>query len=422
MILFIHPKTELLLRENLPMSLPAVISRLDMPVRGRFHDEWTRADVKAARAIVMDVHWYLSLKSAIRLSHELKAISPACPIIIGGISASLFSRQLLRDSRIDYIVTGDGEIPLKRLLDALLGGASLDAVPNLVSRDGVASSTYALSATDMDRSNYRDISFFPRLQERVLRYHRMYTTPVTLPTFPYLVVFRGCPLECPACCGAPEMQRRLFHRGPVRRSAEKVQEDLAFWSRDPRLRFVNVFHDFLTTAPPAYSERVLSESYDLFVSYDLFDLPTEEQLNLLLGAFRGGKLHFSLAQKHSATRQPLDTAGLIARIKQAQSSSRRYEAVLTYVKRYLADERYATAFRSVLAATNVSPCQIDYWWEDFPVPDPAGVAGEESYRQCLSWSRKYFFMNAVFRSGVQVYRVAPTLAKSVSHWYFSRVS
>ena len=418
MILFIHPKTELLLSENLPMSLPALINRLDRPVVGKFHNEWTPADVKAARVVVMDVHWYLSLKSAIRLSYSLKKINPDCRIIAGGISASLFARQLLRDSRIDYIIRGDGEVPLRLLVDAIINGTPLADIPNVVSRDFVSQQTYALTSSDMDASNYRDISFFPTLERRVLRYHDIYSTPVTFPTFPYLVVFRGCPLDCPSCCGSIEMQRRLFNRGFVLRSAERVKDDLAVWSENPRIKFVNVFHDFLTAIPPAYSQQVLSQQYGLHVSYDFFDLPTQEQLELLLDSFRGGKIHFCLAEKHSATREPVDTSQLIRRIRQAQASGR-YEVVLTYVKRYLSGEQYGKAFQAVVKETRVSPCQVDYWWEDFPVPDEQGTGGEEGYRECLSWSHKYFFMNAMFRSGVQAYRYAPSLTKSLSHWFFS---
>ncbi len=418
MILFLHPKTELLLKENLPMSLPALINRLDQPVAGRFHDEWTQAEVRAARVVVMDVHWYLSLKSAIRLSHQLKQINPDCRIIAGGISASLFSRQLLRDSRIDYIIRGDGEIPLKLLVDAILGGGPVSNVPNVFSRDFATPQAYALTSADMNASNYRDLSFFPALERRVQRYHDIYSTPVTFPTFPYLVVFRGCPLDCTCCCGGRTMQRRLFNRDFVLRSAEKVKEDLLAWSENSRIKFANVFHDFLTAVQPEYSEEVLSEHYDLHVSYDLFDLPTKEQLDLLLGAFRGGKIHFCLARGHSSTRELVDTSRLIQRIRQAQSSGK-YETVLTYVRRYLTDNEYGRAFQAAVKETHVSPCQIDYWWENFPVPDEQGTSSEASYQECLSWSRKYFFMNAVFRSGVLAYRVAPSLTKSMAHWYFS---
>ena len=68
MILFIHPQTEMLLSEILPMSLPALISRLEGPVVGRFHNEWTPAEVRRANIVIMDVHWYLALKSAVALS------------------------------------------------------------------------------------------------------------------------------------------------------------------------------------------------------------------------------------------------------------------------------------------------------------------------------------------------------------------
>ena len=139
MILYIHPKTDMQLKAILPMSLPALIHRLGVPVTGRFHDEWTAAEVRRATIVLMDVHWYLSLKSAIALSHRLKAINPDLRIIAGGVSASLFAKPLLRDSRIDYIIKGDAEAPLRHLVNALLNGdeTAIARTPNLIRRDYV---------------------------------------------------------------------------------------------------------------------------------------------------------------------------------------------------------------------------------------------------------------------------------------------
>jgi len=416
MILFIHPQTEMLLPEILPMSLPALLHRLEQPVTGRFHDEWTPAEVRRARIVLMDVHWYLSLRSAIRLSHQLKQINPNVVIIAGGLSASIFPAQLLRDAQIDYIIRGDAELPLKLLVEAILQNAPVETIPNLVARDFVSPMTYALTGEDLDQASFRDLSFFPSLEQRIRAYHRWYRGGVTIPVYPYLMVFRGCPLPCPLCSGSVAMQQQLFGRGWVLRSPARVQADLAAWSDDPHLRFVNIFHDFVTTQPLAYTAAVLSEQYDLDLSYEFFGLPTAEQLALLLAAFRGGKLLFCLDQRHNTTPQITDVAQLIQRIKQAQTDGR-YQVVLGYVRRFLAHQDYRAAFDAVRRETQVATYRADFWWDDFP--QPGTQDREADYRRFLAWHNQFSGMNRAYRLGLRLYRWWPALARSLSHRLFS---
>lgn len=420
MILFIHPKTDMQLKPILPMSLPALIHRLDAPVIGRFHDEWTADEVRRAAIVLMDVHWYLSLQSAIALSHRLKAINPNLRIIAGGLSASLFAKPLLRDSRIDYIIKGDAEAPLSHLVNALLNGdeTAVSRTPNLISRDYVSPEQYSLMREDLDALNFRDIAFFPSLERQVYHYHRIYKEGVTIPIFPYLMVYRGCPLECPACCGALTPQSRLFGRSWVLRSAEKVREDLQVWSADPRIRFVNVFHDFVSILPMAYTQQILSEKYALDVSYEFFDVPTEEQLALFLDAFSGGKLLFALGRYHNATHHTVDEAALIQRIRQVQAV-KRYTPVLGYVQQFRQDPHYEAELNSVRRATRTATYKVDFWWEDYPVPDAQGEGSEADYRRTLSWTHKFWLMNTLYRIGIGVYRLSPSFAKTISHWLFS---
>ncbi len=419
-ILFIHPKTGMQLREILPMSLPALIHRLDAPVIGRFHDEWTPDEVRRASVVLMDVHWYLSLRSAIALSRRLKRINPSLRIIAGGISAGMFAQQLLRDSAIDYIIRGDAEVPLSHLVNALLNGdeAAIARTPNLIARDFVSPERYCLTQADLDASNFRDISFFPTFEKQIYRYQRIYRDAITIPTFPYLMVYRGCPLDCPACCGATTPQNRLFGRGWVLRSAEKVADDLQTWSADPRIRFVNAFHDFVSMLPLEYSRRVLSTKYALDISYEFFNLPTGEQLALFLDAFSGGKLLFALGRQHNATPHAVDADDLIHCIRQVQAV-KGYTPVLGYVRRFRQNSRYDTAFRKVKHETGVATYQVDFWWEDFPVPDAQGAGSEADYQKMLSWQNKYWLMNTLYRIGIGVYRLSPSFARAVSHRLFS---
>lgn len=171
MILYIHPKTDMTLKEIIPMSLPALINRLrtKTDVIGRFHDEWSEEEVRQASLVLFDIHWYFSVRSALKLSYKIKAINPKVPIAAGGVWATLFAPQILRDSAIDYIIRGDGELPLAKLAEAVIGGGSIEHVPNLMTRDHQSNEWYALTEDDLNAGNYRDISWFPSLQRRTER-------------------------------------------------------------------------------------------------------------------------------------------------------------------------------------------------------------------------------------------------------------
>jgi hypothetical protein len=412
-VLYIHPKTDMLVAEILPLSLPALINRLPAPCTGRFYDEWTEKEVKNARIIIMDIHWYLGLSSAIDLAHRFKLINPKIKLIVGGLTASIFAKQLLRDAPIDYVICGDAEVPLSQLVATLLENRSVTAIPNLLMRDFTSAATYTLTPTDLDENDFTDISFFPEFERRILAYHQMYDSraPITLAVYPYLVVFRGCPLTCPICSGSTELQPKLMGRNWVLRSAAKVQADLAHWSQDDRIKFVNIFHDFITVLPMEYTRQVLTDKYALSLSiYDFFSQPSEEALALLLQAFNGGKLSFALDTCHNTTSQITNTESLAARIRQAQAHGG-YKVVLNYIGRFLHDPEYYAALCAVQRTTGVAIQRADWWWwDDFPLPD----AGEAEYQYFLQTAKRYRVVNLAFRAGMAGYRLWPRLFQAAS--------
>jgi len=442
-ILYIHPDTDMMLREIIPMSLPALINRLSEPVIGRFHDEWTEDEIRAARIVLLDVHWDLSLRSAVRLSRQVKRINPGATIIAGGLSATLFAPQLLRDSPIDYVIRGDGEIPLLRLVDAVLHGKPADQVPNVVSRAFTSPNWYALTSEDLSAGNFRDISWFPSLEKGLAKVHR-YSHGKVYPVHPFLMTYRGCPMGCEDCYGGCQKQPWLFRRGWVLRAPEKVKEDLAAWSDDPDMRFVNVWHDFISVLEPSYAEEVLDRTYDLDVCFSFFRLPTgrghqarpegvplnpdgtlapdisefrlvtNRGVELLTNAFRGGRILFSLDQYHNTTDKLPDIGKLIECIQQAMAT-KRFEVWLGYLKRVaLRSPEYAKALDVVVKETGCTPFRWDMCMKDGPWPNEDGLGKEEDYQECLRNPRPFFFFNRLCRAAVQVNRYAPAIMPTLT--------
>jgi len=131
-----------------------------------------------------------------------------CPVVVGGAHATLLPEDTLsRNPGVDFVIMGEAEGALVRLVQALSGECTLDAVPNLVYRvDGSSSRT---AATPPPAS--LDELPFPAWD---LLLPELYgSTPI--------VASRGCPYRC-IYCAVPVLQgRRVRHR-----SAESIVEEM----------------------------------------------------------------------------------------------------------------------------------------------------------------------------------------------------
>jgi len=419
-ILYIHPKSGLMLTEILPISLPALINRLPLPVVGRFAHEVRRQEIRRARFILLDLHWYTSLANGVALSQRIRSINPHAVIIAGGISATLFARQILRDSCVDFIVRGDAEVPLPRLITTLDSGMDPRRVPNVVGKGFESSHRYSLTPEDFDASDFRRLSFFPTLEKRLYRLHE-HSRGKPFPVYPYLMAFRGCPFDCSDCYGSPRLQKRLFGRTWVVRSAQRIRQDLEYWDSDDRIRFVNVYHDFVSLMPEDYSREVLARRFDLSVYYDFFQCPSAHQLELVVNAFEKGVLSFGLDDHHANSNHLVQLDELISRIRTALGTGR-FKVRLTFNKSFIkADPAYADALRTVVRKTGVSVYNGEFWWENNPVPGSDGYGTGADYKRCLrEGGRRYFGMNAVYRTGTLVHRYSPRLVALGARIWFKR--
>lgn len=89
-----------------------------------------------ARAFGIDLHWATNTDGALELARTLKRAYPHSKIVLGGMTASFFWRELLELPYIDFVVRGDcAEYPLLSLLESLRSGSDLRRVPNLMWKD-----------------------------------------------------------------------------------------------------------------------------------------------------------------------------------------------------------------------------------------------------------------------------------------------
>lgn len=397
------------------MSLPAIINRVHkrFTVRGYFFREIAEQDIRGAKILILSVHWYVSLKGAIQFADWAKQVNPNIIILAGGMSASVFYPFLLRDSKIDYIIRGDGDIPLLLLIEALLENKDVIEIPNVAGRDFISEYWQATDQDTLDSGDYRTLDWFPSLKKRIMRMHAHYNNKI-LPVHPILVTYRGCPMPCENCCGAIDNQKALFRRGSLLRGASPVANDLQAYSDDPGYNFISIYHDFASLADESFTHKVLNQPYDLKVYYELTRLPSPAILQLITEVFRGGTIAFSLDIRHMTSNKLVDIPALVESINLV-AATKRFEPRLCFLKGELRDNKiYQNAFETVIKATPCTTYCSDWWWEsENPLPSPEGVCTEDIYNSCMDNGNRYRIWNYLFRLSYVMNYHAPALNQTL---------
>lgn len=128
--------------------------------------------------------------------------------LLGGLHVSLVRAAALEHPAVDYAISGDGEIPTARLIDALDGRIGLADVPGLIYRDG-GSGGVRVNPNDAE---IQDLATLPFPDYRLAGIDRF-------PLYP-LVTSRDCPYRCTYCTVGNISHGRFRSRSP----ADSVEE------------------------------------------------------------------------------------------------------------------------------------------------------------------------------------------------------
>lgn len=87
--------------------------------------------------VAFTLQWCHQSYDVIETSRIIKEKCPDIYIMLGGFTASFFAEDIMQEfSYIDFIIKGDGELPIVQLTKALSENKSLDNIPNLYHRKG----------------------------------------------------------------------------------------------------------------------------------------------------------------------------------------------------------------------------------------------------------------------------------------------
>jgi B12-binding domain/radical SAM domain protein len=187
---------------------------------------------KKPAAFGIDLHWMAHVQGALALAEIIKRFHPQTPVIFGGLSATYYHEEILRQYPfVDFVVRGDStEKPLLQLMQAIKGKGDFKNIPNLTFRDGrdgiqVNPLTYVPETLDDIAIDYRHI------MKKVVRYADPtgYQPFVDWYTYPVTAVFtcRGCIYHCKTCGGSSQTFRSMANRRkPAYRDPKLLAQDI----------------------------------------------------------------------------------------------------------------------------------------------------------------------------------------------------
>lgn len=188
----------------------------------------------------IDLHWLPHVHGSLEVARLAKRIHPDVPTVFGGISATYFHEQLIRNPQVDFVLRGSVcEPSLLALVRQVQGAGNLAAVPGLTWKDGSAVRVnpdspgphrldeFGLDLGMMVRQVVGHLDFWSNIPFRTWWQH-----PITA-----VFTVRGCGHECVTCGAAGSAFRRFMGTGhPFRRTPEGIADqvrNLARLSRAP---------------------------------------------------------------------------------------------------------------------------------------------------------------------------------------------
>lgn len=205
-------------------------------------EEEMKKRISGSKADIVAVTCMFSARQAdaLRVCRCVKELDENMPVVIGGIHPAIFFEKLLNSNLIDYVVMGEGEFRLLRLIDELnKGNSSLDFDGIAYKNAGGIVARPAIGHIDINAVPYPDRELID--MEKYIK--------IGVPFAPYAVekrvaqvlATRGCPNKCSFCAAAGFWGRKVRAR-----SVENILGELKLLKEKYDIREVQFVDDNLT--------------------------------------------------------------------------------------------------------------------------------------------------------------------------------
>lgn len=248
--------------------------------------------------------------------------------VVGGGHPSFLADRYLRDTAIDYVVHGEGEIPLNRLLGALRGEDDIRNVPGISWRqDNSIRRNPPILIENLD-----DLPLPRRDLLRLDHYFRLRATVypgVGRKRNTNVMTSRGCPYKCRFCSSTLHWGHRFRAQSP-----DKVMEELWDLKKRYQVEEIQFFDDNFTVDRKrvvAILDRMLKEEIGLTWSLPIGVGVNSLDPELLALMRESGCYHISMAIE-SGNQEELDRQGKpldLSRVKETIQYARK-EGILIF--------------------------------------------------------------------------------------------
>ena len=185
-----------------------------------------------ARAFGIDLHWLPHVDGSLSLAELVKKHHPDKPVILGGLSATYYHEEIMRDYPfVDFVVCGEStEEPLRLLMEAIKSGDRYEEVPNLVWRDEQGRVRVNERSYKPENLDYVDFDY-AHLLKMAIKYRDPsgYIPFKYWLSYPVTAIFsvRGCNHNCGTCGGSISAFKTVCERSHACfRSPELMAEDI----------------------------------------------------------------------------------------------------------------------------------------------------------------------------------------------------
>lgn len=276
-ILFVHPYNNVY-PYDVPSGAIALMNLLPFSKLGRYAEELSEEEVRAATIVLLEVHWCLSLFAIEGIVKGIRRLNPTAKIVAGGLTAAFFGDLLRERFGLDYVVGADAEKSLPEIVLALSSGR--------IPKSSQSSPAKRISRATFDNLDRLTVDWFPSLQAAITQAQctwRQDPTARALST-PALLTARGCVRSCDHCWGY--FQQRVFGDKVITLSPSALLRDIERLENNKDISYVTVvFMDELLARP--YATALRGHASRLGAHILICGFPTEALLSDLVSAFLG---------------------------------------------------------------------------------------------------------------------------------------
>lgn len=224
---------------------------------------------KEFKKLLEDFHPDITGISAVTMEansmHELAGIVkktvPDCKVIAGGPHPTSFLEKTLRDTNIDFVVRGEGELTFEELVETIKTGGNIKGVKGIAFRENGE----FINTEQREYISDLDSIPFPAWDMVDIDVYSRYTSMSTRGRRRYMVIFtsRSCPYRCIYC-------HNMFGKGFRARSPENVIEEIDILYSKYEIRELEIIDDIFNlnvNRAERICDLIIERGYDLKIAF-----------------------------------------------------------------------------------------------------------------------------------------------------------